>query len=237
MIIFIHVVFAAATRAVPSAAIVLCTLVLSGCMTQQPLRRPDYRPIVPTRTPMAAPMSGGLYQASTSSNLFSDVKAQRIGDVITVILREKTQANKSAKTNTAKDSSLELPNPTILGRQPLIGRLPLFNTSVDSSNSFDGTGDSSQSNSLSGDIAVTVMAAYPNGTLAVRGEKVLTLNQGSEFIRISGLVRAVDVTPQNTILSTQIADAQITYSGTGAVAESNQQGWLGRFFNSMFWPF
>ena len=71
----------------------------------------------------------------------------------------------------------------------------------------------------------------------VRGEKVLTLNQGSEVIRISGLVRAVDVTPQNTVLSTQIADAQITYSGTGAVAESNQQGWLGRFFNSVIWPF
>jgi flagellar L-ring protein FlgH len=237
MTTYLNVIAAVITRAAWGGTMVIGTLVLSGCMTQTPVRRADYRPILPTQAPMAAPMSGGLYQASTSSSLFSDVKAQRIGDVITVILKEKTQANKSAKTNTAKDSSLELPNPTILGRQPLIGRLPLFNTSVDSSNSFDGKGDSSQSNSLSGDIAVTVMAAYPNGTLAVRGEKVLTLNQGSEFIRISGLVRAVDVTPQNTILSTQIADAQITYSGTGAVAESNQQGWMGRFFNSMFWPF
>ena len=154
-----------------------------------------------------------------------------------MILQEKTQAKKSASTNTEKESELNLPSPTILGRNVMLGGFPLFNNSLDSSNSFDGTGGSSQSNSLSGDIAVTVMAAYPNGTFAVRGEKVLTLNQGSEFIRISGLVRAVDVTPQNTILSTQIADAQITYSGTGAVAESNQQGWIGRFFNSMFWPF
>ena len=237
MAIFSNLVLSGAARNVVRGTTVLCVIMLSGCMTQTPVRRPEYRPIVPTRAPMAAPMSGGLYQASASSNLFSDVKAQRVGDVITVILKEKTQANKSATTNTAKDSSLELPNPTILGRQLTLGPYPLFNTAVDSSNSFEGKGDSSQSNSLSGDIAVTVMAAYPNGTLAVRGEKVLTLNQGSEFIRISGLVRAVDVTPQNTVLSTQIADAQITYSGAGAVAESNQQGWLGRFFNSMFWPF
>jgi flagellar L-ring protein precursor FlgH len=212
-------------------------MLLSGCMTQTPVRRPDYRPILPTRAPVPMPTGGSLYQASTGSNLFSDVKARRIGDVITVILKEKTQANKSASTNTAKESSLELPSPTIFGREINLGPYPLFNTEIDSSNSFDGEGDSSQSNSLSGDIAVTVMASYPNGTLAVRGEKVLTLNQGSEFIRISGLIRAVDVTPQNTVFSTQIADAQITYSGTGAVAESNQQGWLGRFFNSMFWPF
>ena len=219
------------------AVVGFAVLLLSGCMTQTPVRRPDYRPILPTRAPVPMPMGGSLYQASTSSNLFSDVKARRIGDVITIILKEKTQANKSASTSTAKDSSLELPNPTIFGRQLTLGPYPLFDTEIDSSNSFDGEGDSSQSNSLSGDIAVTVMASYPNGTLAVRGEKVLTLNQGSEFIRISGLIRAVDVTPQNTVLSTQIADAQITYSGTGAVAESNQQGWLGRFFNSMFWPF
>ena len=219
------------------AAIVLGVLLLSGCVTQTPVRRAEYRPILPTQAPVVAPMGGGLYQASTSSNLFSDVKARRVGDVITVILKEKTQANKSASTNTAKDSQLALPNPTLLGRKLTLGPYPLLDTSIDSSNSFGGTGDSSQSNSLSGDIAVTVMAAYPNGTLAVRGEKVLTLNQGSEFIRISGLVRAVDVTPQNTILSTQIADAQITYNGSGAVAESNQQGWLGRFFNSMIWPF
>ena len=98
-------------------------------------------------------------------------------------------------------------------------------------------GDSSQSNSLSGNITVTVAAVHPNGNMLVRGEKLLTLNQGAEVVRISGLVRPVDVTPQNTVLSTQIADAQITYSGTGAIAQSNQQGWLARFFNSPYWPF
>lgn len=216
-----------------------CTVVvtLTGCLADQPVRRADHRPVMPLYAPTDGPVTGGLYHASTGVDLFSDVKARRVGDVITVILKEKTQASKSATTSTSKDSTLDLPSPTLLGRTFKLGPYPLFNNSLDSANSFDGKGDSSQSNSLTGDIAVTVAAVYPNGNLLVRGEKVLTLNQGSEVIRISGLVRAVDVTPENTVLSTQIADAQITYSGTGAVAEANQAGWLGRFFNSVFWPF
>jgi len=218
-------------------AVLVAALMLAGCVFQQPIRRADHRPVLPTYRPAEAPVSGGLYHASSGMELFADVKARRVGDVITIILKEKTQAKKSASTSTSKDSELDLPAPTLFGRSIELGPYPLFNNSLDSANSFDGEGDSSQSNSLSGDIAVTVAAVYPNGNLMVRGEKVLTLNQGSEVVRISGLVRAVDVTPENTVLSTQIADAQITYSGTGAVAESNQQGWLGRFFNSAFWPF
>jgi len=222
----------------PLRTIVLAAacVALAGCMAQ-PIRRADHRPVMPVIAPQPAPMQGGLYHAATSPSLFADVKASRLGDVITVILKEKTQASKKASTSTSKESAIELPSPTILGRSVTLGGFPLFNNSVDSANDFTGKGDSSQSNSLTGDIAVTVAAVYPNGNMLVRGEKVLTLNQGSEVVRISGLVRAVDVTPENTVFSTQIADAQITYSGNGAVAESNQQGWIARFFNSPFWPF
>lgn len=212
-------------------------LALSGCLAQQPVRRADHRPVIPPHRPIAQPVTGGLYHASTGQDLFADVKARRVGDVITVILEEKTQAKKSASTSTSKDAELELPAPTLFGRDITLGGYPLFNYDVNSANSFDGEGDSEQSNQLSGNITVTVAAVYPNGNLLVRGEKVLNLNQGSEIIRISGLVRTVDVSPANTVLSTQIADATITYSGTGVVAEANQPGWLSRFFNSPFWPF
>ena len=155
-----------------------------------------------------------------------------------MILKEKTQANKSASTSTSKDSELELPAPTLFGRNITLGAYPFFNNSLDSANSFDGERrqqpEQQPDRRHRGDRGRRLSRT---ATCMVRGEKVLTLNQGSEVIRISGLVRAVDVTPENTVLSTQIADAQITYSGTGAVAESNQQGWLGRFFNSAFWPF
>jgi flagellar L-ring protein precursor FlgH len=212
-------------------------LLLGACVMQQPIRRADHRPVIPTVMPSPKPVHGGLYDAGTGLELFADVKARRVGDVITVILKEKTQASKKASTSTTKETDIALPSPTILGRDITLGGYPLFNNSVDSATDFNGEGDSSQSNSLTGDIAVTVAAVYPNGNMMVRGEKVLTLNQGSEVVRISGLVRAVDVTPANTVLSTQIADAQITYSGTGAIAQSNQQGWLARFFNSPYWPF
>jgi len=217
--------------------LIAASLSISACVNQDPVRRADFRPVLPLVTPSAGVQQGGLYNADTSPEYFSDVKARRVGDVITVILREKTDASKRADTNTDKSSEIEVPNPTVFGRDITIGGYPIFQNSIDSGVTFGGKGDSSQSNSLSGNISVTVTAVYPNGNMLVRGEKILTLNQGSEFIRISGIVRPVDVSPQNTVFSTQIADAQITYSGTGAVAQSNQAGWLTRFFNSPYWPF
>jgi flagellar L-ring protein precursor FlgH len=92
-------------------------------------------------------------------------------------------------------------------------------------------------NSLSGNITVTIHQVMPNGTMLVRGEKWLTLNQGDEYIRVSGLVRPQDIGPDNSIESTRLADARITYSGTGATHDANVMGWLARFFISPLWPF
>ncbi|MDP3368030.1 MAG: flagellar basal body L-ring protein FlgH, partial [Pseudomonas sp.] len=94
-----------------------------------------------------------------------------------------------------------------------------------------------QSNSLSGSVTVTVAEVLPNGVLVVRGEKWLTLNTGDEMVRISGLVRADDISSSNTVSSTRIADARLTYSGTGSFADASQPGWLSRFFLSPMWPF
>jgi flagellar L-ring protein FlgH len=84
---------------------------------------------------------------------------------------------------------------------------------------------------------VTVADVLPNGNLVVRGEKWLTLNQGDEYIQISGIVRPIDIRTDNTVLSGLVADARITYSGKGMVADSNKMGWLSRFFASAIWPF
>ena len=220
------------------AVIALLTGFLTGCMSQAPVRRPEYRPVIPAAFHQPAPVTGGLFHTGTNMELFADVKARRVGDVITVILKEKTDASKKASTSTDKSTELDLPNPTLFGRSNLtIGRHPILNLDAESTTAFEGSGDSTQSNSLTGDITVTVGAVYPNGNMLIKGEKVLQLNQGSEIIRISGIVRPSDVTPENTVLSTQIADVQITYAGEGVIAQSNTQGWLTRFFNSALWPF
>ena len=106
----------------------------------------------------------------------------------------------------------------------------------ESSNSFSGGGSSSQSNKLDGRITVTITEVYPNGNLFVSGDKWITLNQGREYVRITGIVRRQDILPDNTIESMRVADAQIIYSGKGALAEANQVGWLSRFFMSPLWP-
>jgi len=100
---------------------------------------------------------------------------------------------------------------------------------------FDGKASSDQSNSLSGSISVTVSEVLPNGILRIQGEKWLRLNQGDEYIRLTGLVRPQDIGTDNTIPSSKVADARIAYGGTGDFDDVNRQGWLSRFFNSEWW--
>lgn len=221
-------------------------LLASGCASLKP-SKVSYRPTPPPAYSGDEAGNGSIYQAGRDVRLFEDVKARRIGDVITIVLLESTSASKSAKTSTAKDTTVSVDSPTILGAIPTFnapGLLPLSSNrnntlaaDLTSSQEFDGEGDSNQSNSLTGNITVTIADVLPNGNLVVRGEKWLTLNQGEEFIQISGIVRPQDVSTNNTVLSTQVADARITYSGKGAVADANRMGWLARFFNSPFWPF
>jgi flagellar L-ring protein precursor FlgH len=160
-----------------------------------------------------------------------------VGDLITVLLVERTDASKNASTNTSKSSSVDTGMPTIAGRSVTDDSIPLLNNSIAGERDFTGEGDSTQSNSLDGSVTVTVARVLSNGNLLVRGEKRITLNQGEEFIQISGIVRPIDVNTNNTVLSTRIADARITYSGKGPLASSNKPGWLTRFFSSVWFPY
>ena len=108
---------------------------------------------------------------------------------------------------------------------------------MESDGTFKGDAKSNQSNSLNGQISVHVLRVLPNGNLIIRGEKWLTLNTGQEFIRLTGIVRAEDVSSANTVESTRVANARISYSGKGSLAESQEAGWLSRFFMSSMWAF
>jgi len=166
-----------------------------------------------------------------------DLRARSVGDILTVLLVEKTDASKESSSSSAKDSNVDTGIPIFGGRGITNRGVPILNNEIASSNSFDGKADSSQSNKLNGSITVTVADRLPNGNLLVRGEKRITINQGEEYIRLQGIVRPIDIGPRNTVPSTQIADAQIIYSGKGHQADSNHPGWLTRFFNSPWFPF
>jgi len=147
------------------------------------------------------------------------------------------QAENESSTNSTKTSSLDTGTPTIAGRPVTDGGTQILNNEIDSDRSFAGAADSSQSNSLNGAIQVSVLERLANGNLVVSGEKWITINRGEELIRVTGIVRPVDIRPDNSIDSTQVADARIEYRGVGTLADSNRPGWLTRFFNSPWFPF
>ena len=180
---------------------------------------------------------GAIYRTGNDVPLFENATAHRVGDVVTIHLVEATSASKSSSTSTSKKTSIAVPSPTLIGKPVTIKGNEIFDTSVDSSNGFDGKGDSAQSNQLTGDVTVVVIRKLQNGLLQVRGQKWVAINQGKEYVRIQGYIRPIDIQPDNSIESTKVANASISYGGKGAVASASQPGLLARFFNSKWMPF
>lgn len=211
---------------------------LVGCAST-PRARDDaqWAPTLPA-APAAAPAvaDGSIYHDAQNMELFADPRAHRVGDILTVVLVESTQASKKASTSTSKTDKADIGAPTLLGKAITAGgRSASFG--LDGERKFDGAGSSSQSNQLTGQITVTVAQRLSNGNLMVRGEKWLTINQGQELVRISGIVRPQDIGQDNVVPSTRVADARISYTGRGTLADANSRGWLSRFFNSRWMPF
>lgn len=210
-------------------------MILQGCTAMtRPRAVPDdpaYAPVRAQAMMQRDPDSGSIYQVSRNYNIYGDTKALNVGDVLTVLLEESTRASKNAETTITKDQELSLPEPNLFGKNN-IG----LNASANLERDFQGAAEADQSNSLAGSITVTVTEVLPNGVLRIRGEKWLSLTNGDEYIRLTGMVRPQDIAPDNTVASNRIADARFAYGGTGDFDQANQMGWLARFFNSEWWP-
>jgi len=211
-------------------------LLLAAC-TPLPPRDPEFAPVQPASLMPPIQNSGSIYQSGYDMRLFEDNKAMRVGDVLTIKLQELTQAKKADDLNAKKNLDILVGAPTIGGvaMSALTGNSA--ETELTAKRDFKGEGEANQSNSLRGDISVTVVELLPNGNLKVRGEKRVTLNQGNEYIRLSGIVRPVDIDPDNTISSDKVADATIMYIGDGAMADASKMGWLSRVIYSPWFPF
>jgi flagellar L-ring protein FlgH len=211
--------------------VLLCSL-LPGCGLL-PAKHPKPDPVVARVLPPPTPRTdGAIYQAGQQMELFADLKARRVGDVLTIRLTESTNASKSAVTKTTKTTALNNTGPTITA-----SGVPIFTTTLNGTGSFDGEGSSTQGNSLAGSLTVTVMEVQSNGNLVIQGDKTLKLNQGDEYVHVSGVVRRADIATDNTVTSDKVADAHISYSGRGVIDASNRMGWLARFFNSGYAPY
>src|SRR5579863_9879706 len=209
-------------NAVIALAVVLAGT--AGCQTARPQQKPDDGMAWTLEQP-APPSNGAIYQAGREVVLAENPIAHHVGDIVTIVLNEATAAQKSATTTTSKANTVTMP-----GTQ-------LLNTNINNTSKFDGEGASAESNSLTGYLTATVLKVLPNGNLFVAGEKQIGLNQGKEYVRVTGVIRPIDLAADDSIPSFRVASARITYSGKGAIADSNAQSWLSRFFNSPWVPF
>ena len=212
----------------------LLALFLSGCESPALLVKKDdaaYAPPEDIVVPETQVRGGGLYNGNYNWSLTQDRRAYRVGDILTVKLDESTQASKQARTNFGKKNDVSLGIPEAFGHS-----IDKLSGSIDGNRNFNGNATSQQQNSLRGAITVAVYKVLPNGVLAIRGEKWLTLNQGDEYMRVTGLVRTEDIERDNSVSSQRIANARISYAGRGALSDANAAGWLTRFFNHPLFP-
>lgn len=196
--------------------------------------KPGFAPTLPDigqETPRAA--TGAIFDSAMGyASLSQGTVARRVGDPLTILLIENTSTAKTAGSKTGRNGTLSVTPPTA-------GPLSFLNPNAlnaSGQSSFKGDGSAAQTSTFNGTVGVTIAEVRPNGTALVRGEKRLLLSQGQEWIQFSGIVRLVDIDPQNQIRSGQVADVQVEYAGSGSVQRASREGWLSRFFN-MITPF
>jgi len=220
---------------------------LSACATAPVALKhsPEFAPVLPVVAERPRETTGSIYNNRQNDNFFGRSRNYRVGDLITVLLNESTQANRQQRGNVSREASNDvIPS----GLTSKVMRIPgkvfgsnaagaledlnLTNAKVEST----GTGEANQLATLNGAVSVTVVEVLANGNLMVRGEKQLALTEGSEIIQVSGILRPNDVSPNNMVQSRRLANAQISYRGTGDMANASKAGW-GTSALLKLWPF
>ena len=213
---------------------------LTGCTVHQ-----DVTPITePLEEPVAAnpkPQSPGTLWNGDEGNWLSDVKARRVGDIVTIIIKEKATASKEATTATDRSSNISAGISKFFGLETAVATGnpnvdPSSLISANSDNKFSGTGKTTRAEDLTTTLTTQVIEVYPNGNMKIRGGKSVTVNNENQIIYLTGIVRLYDVMADNTVDSGNILNAQISYTGKGAISDKQKPGWLGRIFDNT-WPF
>jgi len=208
---------------------------LGGCsvLPPQPLTHsPGFAPVYPVVAAAPEQSTGSLYNAGFAETFLGRGRNFQVGDVITVVLSESTQASRVQSGKLERTSSNNVLPTDVLGGGLLGTKAALLGGTIKT----DGSGTADQTASLSGSVVVTVVDVMANGNLVVRGEKQLALTEGSEIIQVGGVIRPEDVAPNNTVQSKRLANAQITYRGTGDMAATARAGW-GTSALLKLWPF
>ncbi len=221
--------------------LILSILIISGCATPRP-QKVDVSHIPMPEAREVEKTPGSIWPGATSSNtLFTDFRARYVGDIVTILIMEKTEAKKEATTSTSRETSMDASITKLFG-------MPLdFNTKImgqpfspevkgGHSNSFDGSGTTERKGEITATISVRVVDVLPNGNLVVEGKKETKVNNENQYILISGIIRPEDISQDNTISSDKVADLRVELSGYGVINDKQKPGWMTRILDTI-WPF
>lgn len=234
-------------RAAASVLTVGIAMTLAGCNTYLARHAPrsSFAPLNVTPVGMDvfyAPHKGTLWQErGRENNLFSDHIARKVNDIVHVIIVEQTEAFGEAKTSTTTESSSKAGMPNAFGllaafaaKNTFFDVSPMLQTEL--SRSFAGDGATSRKGSLKAEISARIIELLPNKHYRIEGRQHITVNNEEQYLVVQGIIREEDITPNNTVLSTNIADQKTWYTRRGILAEKQRPGWLGPIFD-IFWPF
>lgn len=217
-------------------------LLLAGCAG--PARNIDLseaEPVVPVMQEQLPPQTAGSLWTESRGSLFQDMKGRTVGDIVTVVIVEKASASKEATTETDRTSTMSAGIDKLFGFEKNIGYL---NSTIDPSalveasatNDFSGGGKTERKENLVATLTTQVIEVLPNGNLRIEGNKTVTVNSETQIVKLSGIVRPSDISPNNLVDSKNILNARIAYVGEGVISDKQQQGWLVRGLDQI-WPF
>ena len=220
-------------------ALIGSVAVLGACSAPAKMSDAEFKPVLSIPAEPAPMVTGSIYNGGRNDNWFGRKKDYKVGDIITVVLNEQTQANRVSNTTASRETSNDVADAlvpklagSIRGGSSFVNGLKLDGSEISS----ESTGSANQRASLTGSVAVTVTQVLGNGNLVVRGEKQLDLSEGGETIRVAGIVRSDDIGTDGTVFSRRLANAQISYTGSGDLASANRVPW-GTSALFKLWPF
>lgn len=218
---------------------------LSGCTAadQRPtLMQPVPQPVAYREPAPSYSNPGSIFQENDADYLFADSRARRVGDLVMVHVVENSTATNEANTSTERSSNTEYGVTAFFGQQQLplmgkngvVGATPLLGTST--TKDFEGKGSTTRKNNVTATVAARVLNVMPDGLMQIEGARETKVNNETQYLVVTGLIRSRDVGADNSIMSTQIANAQIAYYGQGVVSDKQKPGWFTRLMDNV-WPF
>ena len=212
--------------------IIACILFINGCSTYvEEVNNKQFKPLTPSFEEFnrEEPSNGAIFSTSSSGLFSSDRRAKKVGDILSVTLSETFSSNKAVTNSSGKTDTIGAE----VGPTGLLRNFAGLGGSASKTNSFSGSMATNQSNSLSGTLSATVVRVFPNGNLEIKGQKKLRITEGTEYIRLSGIIRPQDISTTNSVSSAKIAEAQIEYVGAGILDSATKPGWGSKIFRAI----